>query len=321
MSRRRPLVPVSVVKQSASASPPPPRMKNKPPCARMTIRRSAVSKEPLSPKNDFVFKLLFGEPKRLNILKAFLQAVMDLPAEEYDRLVIVDPHLHRESPDDKLGVLDVKIHTTTGQVIDVEIQVKPHRRIWERILFYAARLTTEQMKAGLSYKEIKKAVSIIIVDSDITHEDPEHYHHRFRLFDERTGYRFPDLFEINTLELPKLQPDGTMLFNWLRLFTAKTKEEFDMVAKTSPEIATAVGVIMELSEDERTRLLAEAREKYRRDEEARREDAYEDGERNKAIDIAKSLLLKKQPMEMVAEVTGLSLEEVKALALELQIKH
>jgi len=282
-----------------------------------------VAKEPLSPKNDFVFKLLFGEPTRLNILKAFLQAVLDLPAEEYDRLVIVDPHLHRESPDDKLGVLDVKIHTTTGQVIDVEIQVKPHRRIWERILFYAARLTTEQMKAGLSYKEIKKAVSIILVDGDITPQDQEHYHHRFRLFDERTGYRFPDLFEINTLELPKLpnEPDGTMLFNWLWMFTAKTKEEFSMVAKTSPEIATAVGVIMELSEDERTRLLAEAREKHRRDEEARREDAYEDGERNKAMDIAKNLLLEKIPFETVAKATGLSLAEVKTLALELQNKH
>jgi len=286
-----------------------------------------VPKELLSPKNDFVFKLLFGEPTRLNILKAFLQAVLDLPAEEYDHLVIVDPHLHRESPDDKLGVLDVKIHTTTGQVIDVEIQVKPHRRIWERILFYAARLTTEQMKAGLSYKEIKKAVSIIIVDGDITPQDPEHYHHCFRLFDERTGYRFPDLFEINTLELPKLpaEPDGSMLFNWLRMFTAKTKEEFAMVAKTSPEIATAVGVIMELSEDERTRLLAEAREKYRRDEEARREDAYEEGkeegERNKTIDIARSLLLEKIPFETVAKATGLSLEEVKTLALELPNKH
>jgi hypothetical protein len=182
----------------------PPRMKNKPPCGKMTIRSPAVSKEPLSPKNDFVFKLLFGEPTRLNILKAFLQAVLDLPAEEYAHLVIVDPHLPRESPDDKLGVLDVKIHTTTGKVIDVEIQVKPHRHIWERILFYAARLTAERMKAGLSYKEIKKAVSIIILDEDITSKDSKHYHNCFRLLDEKTGYRFPDLFEINTLELPKL---------------------------------------------------------------------------------------------------------------------
>ena len=124
-----------------------------------------------------------------------------------------------------------------------------------------------------------------------------------------------------------------MLFNWLKMFTAKTKEEFSIGAKTSAEIATAVGVIMELSEDERTRLLAEAREKYRLDEEARREDAYEDGEekgrreglqegrREGLQEVARRLLLKAQSVEMVAEVTGLSLEEVKALALELPNKH
>jgi predicted transposase/invertase (TIGR01784 family) len=117
------------------------------------------------------------------------------------------------------------------------------------------------------------------------------------------------------------------------MFTAKSKEEFDMVAKTSPEIAKAVGVIMELSEDECTRLLAEEREKYRRDEEARREDAYEEGEKKgkqegrqegrqeERFDIAKRLLLKKESVESVAELTGLSLKEVKALALELPIKH
>jgi predicted transposase/invertase (TIGR01784 family) len=294
-----------------------------------------VPKEPLSPKNDLVFKLLFGERKRLKILRNFLQAVLDLPAEEYSRLVIVDPHLRGEHPDDKLGVLDVKVHTTTGKVIDVEIQVKPHSRIWERILFYAARLTTEQLKSGVPYTEIKKAVSIIIVDGDITTKDSEHYHHCFRLFDERTGYRFPDLFEINTLELPKLprQPDGSPLYNWLRMFTARSKEEFDMVAKTSPEVAEAVGVIMELSEDECTRLLAEEREKYRRDEEARREDAYEEGEKKGRLEgeqtgeqkgrleVARRLLLEKDPVERVAKVAGLSLEEVKTLALELSIKH
>ena len=155
--------------------------------------------EPLSPKNNLVFKLLFGEPTRLNLLSSFLQAVLDLPAEEYGRLVIVDPHLRREYPEDELGVLDVKIHTTTGKVIDVEIQVEPQTYIWERVLFYAARLTTEQLKSGVNYLEIKKAISIIIADWDLTAKDSGHYHHRFRLHDERTGYRFPDLFEINTL--------------------------------------------------------------------------------------------------------------------------
>jgi predicted transposase/invertase (TIGR01784 family) len=94
-----------------------------------------------------------------------------------------------------------------------------------------------------------------------------------------------------------------------------------MVAKTSPEIAKAVGVIMELSEDERTRLLVEEREKYRRDEEARREYAYEEGEKKGRMEVARRLLLEKDPVERVAKVAGLSLEEVKALALELSIKH
>ena len=279
--------------------------------------------EPLSPKNDLVFKLLFGAPARLNLLRSFLQAVLDLPVEEYDRLVIVDPHLQREYPEDKLGVLDVKIHTTTGKVIDVEIQVEPQSHIWERVLFYAARLTTEQLKSGANYKEIKKAVSIIIVDWELTRKDSGHYHHRFRLYDEMTGYRFPDLFEINTLELPKLprRPDGSPLYNWLSIFTAKTREEFDMAAKTSPEIAQAVDVIMELSEDERTRLLAEAREKYRRDEVARWDYAFQTGEQKGRqeghINVARRLLLEKDPVEKVAKVTGLSLEEVKALASEL----
>jgi len=290
-----------------------------------------VTKAPLSPKNDLVFKLLFGEPARLNLLRSFLQAVLDLPTEEYDRLVIVDPHLRREYPEDKLGVLDVKIHTTAGKVIDVEIQIGPQSHIWERVLFYAARLITEQLKSGAPYAEIKKAVSIIIVDWGITPKDSKRYHHRFRLYDEMAGCRFPDLFEINTLELPKLpgEPDGTLLYNWLRMFTARTEEELTMVAKTSPEIAEAVGVIMELSEDERTRLLAEAREKYRRDEEARKEYAYQEGLqagqkaglREGRREVARRLLLKKESVEIVAELTDLPLEEVKTLALELPSKH
>ena len=148
--------------------------------------------------------------------------------------------------------------------------------------------------------------------------------HRFRLFDERTGYRFPDLFEIITLELPKLppEPDGTALYDWLNLFRARTQEEFTMVAKTRPEIAQAVEVILELSEDDRTRLLAESREKYRRDEEARQEYSYQRGHQEGRLEahqegrleVAKTALRKRIPSEDVASLTGLSLEEVKALA-------
>ena len=102
-----------------------------------------------------------------------------------------------------------------------------------------------------------------------------------------------------------------------------------MAAKTSPDIAQAVGVIMELSEDEQTRLLAEAREKYRRDEVARRKYAFQtgkqegrqEGRQEERQDMARRLLLEKDPIEKVAKVTGLSLDEVKILASELSNNH
>ncbi|MDR1490098.1 MAG: Rpn family recombination-promoting nuclease/putative transposase, partial [Desulfovibrio sp.] len=68
-----------------------------------------MDKKPLSPVNDFVFRKIFGE--KVEILRDFLQAVLDLPVEEYQTLTVVDPNLEREYIDDKLGVLDVKVTT------------------------------------------------------------------------------------------------------------------------------------------------------------------------------------------------------------------
>jgi hypothetical protein len=38
-----------------------------------------MKKTTLSPKNDFVFKLLFGEETRLNLLKNFLVSLTAVP--------------------------------------------------------------------------------------------------------------------------------------------------------------------------------------------------------------------------------------------------
>jgi predicted transposase/invertase (TIGR01784 family) len=68
-----------------------------------------------------MFKMIFGDSRDIGILTDFLQAALDLPAEDYEEVTLVDPHLARESPDDKMGVLDVKVKTRSGKLIDVEI--------------------------------------------------------------------------------------------------------------------------------------------------------------------------------------------------------
>ena len=82
------------------------------------------NKKPLLPvKSDFVFKLIFGDQRNVDVLEAFLKSVLDIPDAEYDRLTIVDPHVKKESEDDKFGILDVKVHTVSGSIIHVEIQL------------------------------------------------------------------------------------------------------------------------------------------------------------------------------------------------------
>jgi len=276
--------------------------------------------KPLSPTNDFVFKKVFGG--NLKVLEDFLKAVLDLPAEEYKWLEVVDPNLDREFVEDKLGVLDVKLNTRSGKVIDVEVQVKPQRSIWKRMLFYTAKMVVEQVKSGYQYDQINRAISILIADFVMIREN-DAYHNCFRLYDENTGARFPDSMEINVLELPKIQePDGTPLGNWLRFFNAKTEEDFMSVSQTSPAIKEAWGAIKFLSGDERARALAEAREKARMDLDSWLGDArYEgrqEGRQEEKLEIARSLLQEKVPVDAISRSTGLSVEEVERLAAGLE---
>ena len=286
-----------------------------------------MSLNPLSPTYDFVFKKVFGDNTR--VLKDFLTAVLDLPPEEYKGLVVIDPNLNPELADDKHAVLDVKVTTSTGKVIDIEVQVKRQRAIWQRMLFYTSKMVVEQVKRGYQYDKINKVISILITDFTMI-EETQAKHSRFRYHDETTGVRFPDSPEINVLELPKVgESDGTHLGKWMRFFRAKTEEEFMTVARTNPAIDEAWGVIKVLSGDERTRALAEAREKARMDldswlgdakhegREEGLEEGLQKGRHEEKLAVARNLLKEKVPLDTISKATGLPLDEVKKLAAEL----
>ncbi|MDR2132807.1 MAG: Rpn family recombination-promoting nuclease/putative transposase, partial [Clostridiales Family XIII bacterium] len=118
----------------------------------------------LPPKSDVVFKLLFGDERNADLLIALLKAVLDLPFDEYEKIEIVDPHLLREAAGDKLGVLDVKLKTKSGKVVDIEIQVCPSREFKARVAFYVSKMVTEQIGSGDDYDVVKQAIGVVITD-------------------------------------------------------------------------------------------------------------------------------------------------------------
>ncbi|MDR2711800.1 MAG: hypothetical protein LBB91_01650, partial [Clostridiales bacterium] len=80
----------------------------------------------------------------------------------------------------------------------------------------------------------------------------------------------------------------------------------DMIAEKSPQIKKAVVRLMELSNDERTRMLYESRQMMEWDNKLEKEEAIKARE----YEIAKNLLRKKMSIEEIAEVTDLTQEEI-----------
>ncbi|MDR0881116.1 MAG: Rpn family recombination-promoting nuclease/putative transposase, partial [Candidatus Adiutrix sp.] len=105
-----------------------------------------MSKPLLLPKSDMIFKLIFGDQKNAEILEGFLKATLDLPPDDYGQLTITDSHLNRETKAGKMSILDVKLQTRLGKVIDIEIQLSDLPDIRTRIIYYVARMITGQMK-------------------------------------------------------------------------------------------------------------------------------------------------------------------------------
>jgi predicted transposase/invertase (TIGR01784 family) len=82
-----------------------------------------MKKTLLSPLQDYVFKFIFGRPRNIHILAGFLKTILTIPEDEFDHLAIANPILPRWFRKDKTGILDVLVHTRSGIVINVEVQV------------------------------------------------------------------------------------------------------------------------------------------------------------------------------------------------------
>ena len=210
---------------------------------------------------------------------------------------------------------------TRNGLIDVEVQVQAHLQLRKRLLYYTFRMVVEQINKGQNYGKLTRVVSIMIVDFELVKTDSA-FHHRYRLYDQENRLEYSDALEINVLEIPKVQKDETSpVSTWLRFFAAKTEDEFMQLAQTSPAMEEAWGVIKELSADERERLLAEDREKTRRDNAAYYETGLVEGRAEGLVEgrmegyasIITHMRAQGLSPEQISSFTGRTLDEVNTL--------
>ena len=157
----------------------------------------------IDPTIDYAFKRVFGRQENEESLCSLLNAVLRRPVgQRIESVVILNPFLPLEAFDDKLSVLDIKARDESGRTFNVEMQIRLHHALRERVLFYWAKLYTEQLSEGEDYAALRPTISVLVVD-DILFPELADPHHRFRLCEESRGTVFSDQIELHVLELPK----------------------------------------------------------------------------------------------------------------------
>ena len=282
----------------------------------------------MKPKIDFAFKeIMMNDNARVG----FLSAILKLNPKDIKETQILNTNLRKLHEDDKQGILDVRILMNNNVEIDIEIQLS-ELKVWaDRSLFYLSKMYTEQIQAGQKYNVFKKCVSISILDFTLF-QDTDEFYSCFHIREDNRNTIYTDKMEFHVLELSKLpkelKEDTSDILLWAKFINAEEKEEFDMLATKNSYIGSAYEQLQIISQDKKKRLEYEAREKAIRDHNQMMYEAEQRGikvgeERGKEIgkqetlfDIVKKFLALRFPIDMIAEGTGLSEEDIRKIQQE-----
>ena len=281
--------------------------------------------ELMSPKVDFVFKLIFGDEKNKHILIAFLRSVLKLPPGELTDIEIINSELLREFKEEKKGILDVRAKTKEGKQVNIEIQILPTEYMPARTLFYWSKMYSSQIKPGDTYQKLKKCITINIVDFICT--PLKKLHSCYHLKETEEGHTLTDMMEVHFMELPKLfneevpvQQDDPVV-QWMTFIDGKSKGVIEVLAQKNKDIKNAYDLLQIISRDEKARMLYEARQAEIHDQLTRIQSAQEkgraegkaEGKAEEKVALAKKMLLKNMDLHIIAEITGLSVEKIEKL--------
>ncbi len=274
--------------------------------------------------SDIVFKRVFSKEGNEDILKALLEAILEIQIRE---VIVKNPELPRNLYESKAGVLDVKVEIDKDIICDIEMQVKDLRNMDKRSTYYMSRILSDELKKSEKYTEIKNTIVINLLNFEFYRRNSYHSiaHMKFEETKENEfvemGYQREDEIatkdlEMHFIEIPKFikkNPEAnTKLEQWLWLIAGR-EEKLEMAKKENREIEKAIDIIDEMSMDEKEWELYQSRKMAIMDYNTGIYEATQKGERKKQIEIAKKLLNKKMSMEEIEEITGLSKEEIQKL--------
>lgn len=203
----------------------------------------------LDPKADLTFKRIFGEHP--DLVMSLLNALLPLNAgEEIMEIEYLPAEMVPDNPLRKYSIVDVRCKDKKGRQFLVEMQMVWSSEFQQRVLFNASKAYVRQIQKGEQYELLQPVYSLNLVN-DIFEPDLEGFYHHYSLLHVEHSDRVIEGLQLIFVELPKFTPhnyaEKKMQVLWLRFLTEideRTRNAPDEL-QANPEISKALTVLQE----------------------------------------------------------------------------
>lgn len=292
-----------------------------------------IRKELPAPKMDVVFQALFRKGNE-KITKALISGIIGRKIQKID--LDKNKNLLREYTKDKMGILDLIATLDDGVICNIEVQLADNKDIEKRLLYYNAKIYSQQMLIGEKYEDLKKTISIAILDYNLEQLNQIKDAHTIWHLRENKSHEeiLTDELEVHIIEIPKIKKmkeNGIKdeIIDWMTFINNPNEKEVSDIVKSNKEIEEAMKKLEEIGSDEELMRIINLRRKAILDENQRKyivekekkeaiEKALEQGKkegikegRKEIMIIVKEMLKRNMSIKEIMEITKLSKDEIK----------
>ena len=296
------------------------------------ILNETVTIDNLNRINDYFIRYLFSHEGNENIALNFINAVFkDLDFETFNKIKILNPFNIAENYDEKESIVDIKATTETGITVLIEIQARGNEDFIKRTLYYWAYNYSSSLNRGSFYDELKPTVSINITNFILTDEDKVHSCYVLKelnnnkILTDHCQLHFVEIPKFNLKDISKSENFDNIhkeFISWIKFFKGENmsilmKENtiFEEVEKKCRTFLNNTPVMDKYKKREVDAYFFDKSIELdlKKAKEQGITEGIEQGEKNKAISIARNLKKSGIDIKTISENTGLSIEEIKKL--------
>lgn len=281
-----------------------------------------VHREPLT--SDVIFKAVFGQecPDSKAALIQLLNLVLNRKENPIVDLVYKNSFSITEAENEKVIIMDIKVETSNGELIDIEMQVGNLDFYINRSVYYGCNQIVKGLEKGEDYDKMKKSIIISFVKG-ILFPNTRAFHSVNTLCERNTGEELTNLLQLHYIELDKINCRLCVKdLGPLEQFGAYMKctgnpYETDFIERLIQEgekvISMTDSVLKKVSEEEKLYHLRMSREMKEMEIRVGLNANFTKGMNQKAEEIAIKMKQAKEPVEKIMDYTGLTEGEIKTL--------